>query len=56
MAVRVTKEILSFADDQPVLEGFARQRPLIRAVLDSEDAREGARAFAERRAPVWQGR
>ena len=25
-------------------------------VLASEDAREGAIAFTERRAPVWQGR
>ena len=26
------------------------------AVRSSEDAREGARAFAEKRVPVWQGR
>jgi enoyl-CoA hydratase len=25
-------------------------------VFDSEDAREGATAFAEKRAPVWKGR
>jgi hypothetical protein len=25
-------------------------------VMASEDAREGAQAFAERRAPVWRGR
>jgi enoyl-CoA hydratase len=28
----------------------------IDAVFESEDAREGARAFAERRSPVWRGR
>ena len=27
-----------------------------RRMLDSEDAREGPRAFAEKRAPVWRGR
>jgi len=27
-----------------------------RAMLDSDDAREGPRAFASRRTPVWQGR
>jgi len=25
-------------------------------MLDSEDAREGARAFTESRRPVWRGR
>jgi hypothetical protein len=25
-------------------------------MLDSRDAREGARAFAERRRPQWEGR
>jgi crotonobetainyl-CoA hydratase len=30
--------------------------PAYRAMLDSHDAREGPRAFAERRRPVWRGR
>jgi enoyl-CoA hydratase len=28
----------------------------LRAILASEDAQEGAKAFLERRAPQWQGR
>jgi enoyl-CoA hydratase len=36
--------------------GFAASKELHRAVYDSDDAREGPRAFAEKRAPVWQGR
>jgi enoyl-CoA hydratase len=35
---------------------FERQDELISGVMSSEDAHEGARAFAERRAPVWHGR
>ena len=32
------------------------QFPSVRRMLDSEDAREGKAAFAEKRAPVWRGR
>ncbi|MCY1258388.1 Carnitinyl-CoA dehydratase [compost metagenome] len=43
-----------------VQEGGAAVRPkvqeAIRQVFDSADAREGALAFAEKRAPHWQGR
>jgi enoyl-CoA hydratase len=37
-------------------EMFERQRPVARAVNGSSDAREGATAFAGKRAAVWQGR
>jgi crotonobetainyl-CoA hydratase len=30
--------------------------PAYQAMLDSDDAREGARAFTERRPPRWTGR
>ena len=33
-----------------------RQGEILGPVLNSEDAREGAAAFAEKRAPVWKGR
>lgn len=35
---------------------WAQTRGEVRAVLASEDAREGPRAFAEKRAPVWKAR
>jgi enoyl-CoA hydratase len=56
LAVQVTKRILDTATDQPVADGFARQRPLVERIVASDDAREGSLAFAEKRAPVWTGR
>lgn len=35
---------------------IANQNPYIGHVFQSEDAREGAMAFAEKRKPVWRGR
>lgn len=56
LAVRITKQLMvetaSMSDD----EAWARNRELTRIANSSEDAVEGARAFAERRAPVWKGR
>jgi enoyl-CoA hydratase len=56
LAVATTKRILATALDRSVEEGFERQESLIEAVMLSEDAREGASAFAERREPQWRGR
>ena len=56
LAVAATKEIVSHALDWTIDEGFAKQEPIMQPVFASEDAREGAAAFTEKRAPVWQGR
>ena len=37
-------------------EAWEKQAPISGPVFDSEDAREGAIAFAERRDPVWKAR
>jgi enoyl-CoA hydratase len=56
LAVAATKQIVLSAPNWSPTEGWARQDEIVRPVFASEDAREGSIAFAERRAPVWQGR
>jgi enoyl-CoA hydratase len=55
LAVRATKQIVAMAVDYASADAFVAQRELIEPVFASADAQEGARAFAEKRAPVWKG-
>jgi enoyl-CoA hydratase len=56
LAVQGTKRILSEGQGWPADEAFARQWEIYAPIRASADAQEGARAFTEKRAPVWQGR
>ncbi|MCF8587303.1 crotonase/enoyl-CoA hydratase family protein [Gordonia liuliyuniae] len=56
LAVAVTKQIARASADWSFDEGWGRQAALMEPVFTSEDAREGASAFAEKRAPEWKGR
>ncbi len=56
LALAATKEILERSSDWTFEEGWAKQSEIFLPVFASEDAREGAQAFAEKRPPVWQGR
>jgi enoyl-CoA hydratase len=56
LAVRATKKIVRDGGDWPAEDRWARQEALMRPVMTSADAREGATAFAEKRAPVWSGK
>ncbi len=56
LAVQGTKRILSEGQSWPAEEAFARQQEIYAPIRASEDAQEGARAFTEKRVPVWRGR
>ncbi|AXT84374.1 enoyl-CoA hydratase [Aeromicrobium sp. A1-2] len=56
LALEGTKFVLAGAGDWGMAEGWDKQHDITVSVSTSEDAREGATAFAERRPPVWQGR
>jgi enoyl-CoA hydratase len=56
LAVAATKRIALEAPSWPADDVWARQEEIIRPVFDSEDAREGSTAFAEKRPPVWRCR
>jgi enoyl-CoA hydratase len=56
LAVAMTKRIIYEARAWPDAEVWERQRPLVDSVVGSDDAKEGALAFTEKRNPVWRGR
>jgi enoyl-CoA hydratase len=55
IAVAVTKRLVMAASVQPADEVWALQDQLHPTVFQSDDAREGAAAFLERRPPEWTG-
>jgi enoyl-CoA hydratase len=56
MAVRTTKQIINEAPSWPATRIWERQHELLEQIVSSTDAREGSRAFLEKRAPIWQDR
>jgi enoyl-CoA hydratase len=56
LALAATKEVLLRQRDWSEDEFWAKQGEITGPVFGSEDAREGAVAFSEKRDPVWNGR
>lgn len=57
LALEASKQVMLQSLDEPGLEAaMTRRYPAAERMLASEDAKEGPRAFAERRKPNWQGR
>jgi enoyl-CoA hydratase len=56
LSVAASKRLVRVSQGCTEEEFWALQKPQIPGVFTSEDAKEGPRAFAEKRAPVWSGR
>ncbi|EED35325.1 carnitinyl-CoA dehydratase [Luminiphilus syltensis NOR5-1B] len=55
LSVAMSKRIIEESSGWPEAEIWELQRPLVDSILATEDSREGASAFAEKRKPQWRG-
>jgi enoyl-CoA hydratase len=55
LALVASKQILQEQFDWSSDEMWDRQRIIVAPVMESQDAKEGASAFKEKREPVWKG-
>ena len=56
LALKASKRIVQSSGDWTDSEAWEKQGEIAGPVMVSEDAREGAIAFAEKRDPIWRGR
>ncbi len=55
LAVRMTKHIMTQSPNWSADQKWSQQNQILEQVIASQDAREGALAFSEKRAPRWTG-
>lgn len=56
LALEASKRVLNETLDWTSEEAWGKQGEIVGPIWDSEDAREGSRAFKEKRKPEWRGR
>ncbi len=56
LAIQAAKSVMNQGLDWSMQDMFKQQWPLISHIFLSEDAKEGATAFAQKRKPVWHGK
>jgi len=56
LAVKASKQVIVESRLWPEDQMWKKQQEIVAPVFVSEDAREGAAAFAEKRAPNWKGK
>lgn len=56
LAIAASKKVLASTLDWTEAEAWEKQGAIVGPVMVSRDAQEGAKAFAEKREPVWEGR
>lgn len=56
LAIQTIKQVVIKGRNLPVEESYRMAEPMMRRLTETADAKEGPRAFAEKRRPVWKMR
>ena len=56
LAVRAGKKMINAAYERPLSKALSEERDEFYNLFDTEDQKEGMRAFLEKRPPQWQGK
>ena len=56
LAVQATKESVLRGMSTTLDEAYAIEQELSQKIFQSEDAKEGPKAFAEKRTPIWKAK